>query len=137
MSNILKFSEAAIIALHSMFLLALNNDRLLSTREIATIMAVSENHLSKVLQRLIKAGLVESIRGPKGGFKLGKNPDEIMLLDVYEAIDGKLDLCECLLDTKMCKDNARCILGSLISNINKEVKDSLSLRSLSEIVKQY
>ena len=137
MANILKFSEAAIIALHSMFMLAMNMDRLLSTKELSETISASENHLSKVMQRLIKVGLVTSIRGPKGGFKLGKKPEQITFLDIYEAIDGKLELDDCLLTAKMCSPNAECILGSLITDINKQVKDSLASKSLLDIVNKH
>ena len=68
MPTMLKISEAATLALHTAFFLVTNPDRRLTTREMASTMGASEAHLSKVLQRLVHAGLVESVRGPKGGF---------------------------------------------------------------------
>jgi DNA-binding IscR family transcriptional regulator len=64
MSNILKISEAASLALHTTVILAANPNRLVSTKKLASQLHASEAHLSKVLQRLEKADIVNSTRGP-------------------------------------------------------------------------
>ena len=132
--TILRISEAASIAMHTVFILASKADESLSTKDIATSLSVSENHLSKVLQRLTRAGLVISIRGPKGGFKLNPDKKDITLLEVYEAIDGPLQMSDCLLDRQVCHGN--CLLGGLIASINKEVTEYLSKTSIIDFVKQ-
>ena len=74
MSTVLKISEACSIAIHAMLVLATNADKTLLARDIASILHVSESHLQKVLQRLVRSSLVSSVRGPNGGFYLnGKN----------------------------------------------------------------
>ena len=80
--SILKISEAATIGLHATIELAKNSDKLTSVKEIASKLDVSANHLSKVMQRLTKAGLVESIKGFNGGFRLSQNPEEITFLEI-------------------------------------------------------
>ena len=70
METILKMSEAVSIALHASALLASDPGTKLSNKQIAGRLHVSEAHLSKVLQRLVKVGLVRSMKGPKGGFVL-------------------------------------------------------------------
>ena len=136
MDNILKISEAASLAMHSGVYLAVNKDEKVSTKEIANVLGASEHHLSKVLQRLTRACLVNSIRGPKGGFVLGKSPDEITLLDVYEAIEGSFPAGNCLLSTKICKGD-KCILGRLLKDLNREVMDYLENTKLSDLVDVY
>ncbi|HPO08283.1 MAG TPA: Rrf2 family transcriptional regulator, partial [bacterium] len=89
-------------------------------------------HLSKVLQRLGKVGLVTSIRGPKGGFVLSRGGDEIALLEVYEAIDGPLASSSCLFHTPIC-DGQNCILGDLLSPVNQMVRNHLAKTKLSEL----
>lgn len=132
MSSVLRISEAAVLALHGMAFLASNSDKSISTREIAAKLRVSEAHLSKVLQRLSKVGLAKSIRGPKGGFSLGKASDEISLLDVYEAIDGKFELGSCLFGDPIYSVD-ECILGGLVKSINEQVKGYLTETKLSHL----
>jgi Rrf2 family protein len=132
MKGILKISEAASLAMHTMALLAHEPDRIHSVKGIAESLNVSRNHLSKVLQRLAKAGFVESTRGPKGGFVLSLPAREIALLDVYESIEGKLTVNECLLEKRIC-NGSDCIFGDLLSDVQNWIKDFLSSRSLDDI----
>lgn len=132
MATTLRISEAASLALHSMAYIGANPGRLITSREILSALRVSDTHLMKVLQRLVKAGLIRSIRGPNGGFLLAKRADEITLLDVYEAIEGRIHLGNCLLGDPVCHDK-KCILGDLINNVNKKVLDYLSQKDLTQL----
>ena len=132
MSNILKISEAASLGMHAMALLAKDPERLVSTGEIASILEVSEAHLSKVLQRLQRSGYVQSTRGPRGGFSLAKSPSRITLLDIFEALEGPLRPSNCLLHNTVCHEGG-CILGGLLETVNKNVKDHLAGTKLSDL----
>lgn len=131
-ANVLRISEAASLALHTVVMLAARPDRPVSTPEIASVFRVSEAHLAKVLQRLSRAGLVRSVRGPKGGFFLEREADELTLLDVYEAIEGPLPSSECLLGSPIC-GGEKCILGELLGSLNREVRDYLAGTTLSDL----
>ncbi|MCP4900046.1 MAG: Rrf2 family transcriptional regulator, partial [bacterium] len=96
MPTMLRISEAASLGIHAMGLLAIHPDRSLSARTIAEKFSVSEAHLSKVLQRLTKVGLLASTRGPKGGFSLTRDPETVTLLEVFEAIEGPVEPTDCL-----------------------------------------
>ena len=130
MSSLLRVSEAASLALHTTVFLAGNPGQTVPAREIAATLDVSEAHLAKVLQRLAKVGLVRSFRGPKGGFVLGKNEDEITLLEVYESIEGPLETSSCLFDVQACNGNG-CILGDLLETVHRQVTKYLSETKLS------
>jgi Rrf2 family protein len=132
MANVLRISEAATLALHTLALLAGRPGEIHSTHRIAEVLEASEAHLAKVLQRLARMGLVRSIRGARGGFVLGKKPDEVTLLEIYEAIDGPLRPSTCLMGHQVCADHG-CILGSLLEEINRDVKTHLSSQKLSEL----
>ena len=137
MNSILKISEAASLALHTMQHLAATDGRSVTTHELADALHASEAHLSKVLQRLGKVGLAQSTRGPKGGFVLGPKGRDITLLEVYEAIDGPLATAGCLLGHPVCRGENYCMLGGLVSALNRQVKDYLkgaTLASLPSIV---
>ena len=132
MANAFRVSEACTLALHTMVLLAQNEETSHTTRQIADTFKASEAHLSKVLQRLHKAGLVRSVRGPRGGFRLGRPSDSVTLLDVYETIEGPLTVAQCLFGTPVCRSKT-CILGGLIERVNAEVRDYLSRTRLSDL----
>ena len=136
MSNVLRISDAASLGLHAMVLLAVDWQKEISTRQIASKLQVSEAHLSKVLQRLGKVGLVTSSRGPRGGFALARKAEEITLLDVYEAIDGPLVPNNCLLGTRIC-GGERCILGDLLETVDSQVREYLATTRLHELTSIY
>lgn len=120
MSKFLKISEAAALAFHACSILAENPDRKIQAKEMVEMLDVSYNHLSKVLQRLVKEGIIKSVKGPQGGFTLAVPKDRISLLDIYEAVEGKMELTSCLFEGRICR-RADCILGSLVKKVNSDV----------------
>jgi len=132
-SGLLRISEAASLGLHSLAVLASGPEEALATNRIALHLGVSEAHLSKVLQRLARAGFVRSIRGPKGGFMLAKPKGQITLLEVYESIEGPVSWNGCLLDAPICGGD--CIFGDLLKDVNGEVKTYLAGTTLAELSK--
>ena len=132
MSGFLNMSEAAALALHAVVLLAAREGRPVPTSEIAEVLDASKDHLHKVLQRLTRAGYVRAERGTKGGFVLAKPAGRIRLLDVYEAMDGPINVRQCLLGSGFCRGD-RCVLGKLVRRINREVKDFLARTKAADL----
>jgi len=124
MATVLKVSDAASIGLHAAVLLAANPGRPVATRRMASALRVSRSHLSKVLGDLVKSGIVESTRGPKGGFSLRPGGEKTPLLEVYEVIEGRLKPRDCLLATRIC-GGRDCIFGGLLKRLNREVRGHL------------
>jgi len=131
--SIIKISEAASIALHAVIELAQNQDKLVSVKEISAKLDISANHLSKVMQRLNKAGFIESIKGFNGGFRLAGDPKNITFLEIYELFDGKIKSSNCILDKHQCGD--KCIFGDLVFSISKQVKEKFENTRLSDFIK--
>ncbi|MHC9542746.1 MAG: Rrf2 family transcriptional regulator [Vulcanimicrobiota bacterium] len=136
MSEIIHISEAASIGLHAMMLLAAEDHRLLSTKEMARKLSVSEAHLSKVMQRLAKVDLVRSTKGPSGGFILDRPKEKITLIEVYEAIEGPLVHRDCLLHKPLCGGGKNCIFGGLFNRLNRDVVEYLAGTRLSDVLKK-
>jgi Rrf2 family protein len=136
MPRVLNISEAASLAMHTAVLLAARKGESLSAGQIAATLDVSEAHLAKVLQRLGKAGIVRSTRGPHGGFVLARAGSQISLLRVYEAIEGALVESDCLLGSRICH-GANCILGCLVQSVNSKVRDYLRKKHLSDLTGVY
>lgn len=131
MTSVLKVSQAASLAVHTMALLAGDRQRPLSAKQIASTLHVSEAHLAKVLGRLARQGLVQSTRGPHGGFVLADGADDASLMSVYEAIEGRFSPHDCLFETPLC-DEGQCIFGDLVKRINDEMKHYLTETRISD-----
>ncbi|MCE5252344.1 Rrf2 family transcriptional regulator [bacterium] len=132
MSRVLNISDAAILAFHALVYCAGHTDRTVSLREIATEYRVSEAHLSKVMQRLVKAGFVKSTRGPGGGFMLDNDPGAISMLEIYELFEGPLSTSSCLFETPVCSFDT-CVFGALLDELNTTVRKYLTTTKLSDI----
>jgi len=131
MSSVLKVSHAASLAVHTMSFLARGNQEPHSVKEIASILHVSEAHLAKVLGTLARAGLVQSTRGPNGGFVLTAGADRAPLMTVFEAIEGKFAPHDCLFETPLC-DEGTCIFGDLVKNMNEQMSRYLTETRVSD-----
>jgi len=128
----LRISEAASLAMHALGYLAAHGDQPVSARVIASRFSVSEAHLSKVLQRLVKTGLLRSVRGPKGGFSLTRTPESVPLLEVFEAVEGPIDPSSCLFGEPVC-DGDTCILGRVVREANRMLSEHLARNTLADV----
>ncbi len=129
-------SEASFLAIHSMaYIVKHRDDERMSVKKIAEDTNASENHLSKVLQRLVKAGLLMSTRGPKGGFSLKKQPHEISFLEIYEAIEGKMnsDFCEIRKKNGACPFD-KCIFDGIFNKISDEMIEYMKNKTLEDFL---
>ncbi|MHC4598627.1 MAG: RrF2 family transcriptional regulator [Planctomycetota bacterium] len=133
MDDLLRISEAANLALHTAVHLAQNSDRRVSASEVAEAYGASKAHLFKVLQRLVKAGFVKATRGPKGGYRLTRKPETVSLLQIYEAVDGKIRPSHCLFTKKVCSQE-KCVMGKTLEEVNRTVTDHFSQTKLSEFL---
>ena len=127
----IKISEATAIALHAMIYIAGNKQKPAALKDIAKQFDISANHLSKVLQRLVKAGYLQSVKGPKGGFTVMPKKQNATFLEVYETIEGKITPHYCLFGShaKTCK---RCIMGNVVKELNEEFIDYLKNNTIGK-----
>jgi Rrf2 family protein len=92
----MKYSKATNYALHTMlFLVAAAPDRPVVVQQLADKQGVSPTYLSKILTKLVKAGLIESASGANGGYRLRAQKEDVSFLDVIHAIEGMTSLFEC------------------------------------------
>lgn len=67
----------------------------IGVQQIAELQGVSPTYLSKILTRLVKAGMIESVSGVNGGYRLSRKKDDITFLDIIHAIEGTASLFDC------------------------------------------
>jgi Rrf2 family protein len=132
MADVIKISDATALALHSMVYLAGGPEKQATTGEIAEIHEVSRHHLAKVHQRLRKAGLIVSHRGPGGGIGLAKDAAKITLLDIYEAMEGPFTNRPCLLGKAACPLD-HCVLAGLLPGLVRQVRDYFAGTTLAQL----
>ena len=93
----MKFSKKVEYAMIAMVEMARRQsyDNLITARWLARQYHIPQEILSKVLQKLTKIGLLQSVQGVKGGYALAKNVEQINVLDVVQSIDGPIHLVSC------------------------------------------
>ncbi|MFC2145065.1 RrF2 family transcriptional regulator [Actinomycetota bacterium] len=121
-------------AVRALIYLADNRDEgIVPVPELVAELGITRPFLRKIMQLLAKAGVIESYKGNKGGFRLIKKPEDIYLIDLIEIFQGDFSLNECFMNKNICPNKGSCILKSKVDDIEEKVKkelESIDLRSL-------
>ena len=102
-------------------------------RQIARAERLPAPVLGKILQELVRAGLLRSRRGPGGGFRLARRPELITLRDVVAAMDGLDHFLECAVGLERCSDDAPCPLHDTYKGLRTQIMDYLEGTNLAEM----
>jgi Rrf2 family nitric oxide-sensitive transcriptional repressor len=92
----MKLTTFSDYTLRVLMFLAINRGRLATIPEIAAAYNISENHLMKVVHQLVRARVIESVRGKGGGIRLAREPEDIRLGQIVRASEGSAPIVECL-----------------------------------------
>lgn len=101
-------------------------------KEIAEAMDIPGPFLAKIAQELARAGLIQIVQGPRGGYRLLKAPENVLLLDVIEAVEGEIFLNECLFRPDSCGRSTVCGVHRVWQEARKGLRETLSV-PLSEL----
>jgi Rrf2 family protein len=104
--------------------------------EISEEYKIPRSFLAKILQKLVKAKIVRSYRGVKGGFSLARQARDITMLDVIEAIEGKLCLNVCLFDRKKCNFSRHCPVNPVWNTLQARFTDMLKKINFEDLARQ-
>jgi Rrf2 family protein len=126
------FSQTTEYALRVMVFLAGLNGTTATTRQIAAATRVPEGYLAKILQSLGRAGLIKAQRGLHGGSVLTRDPAELTVLDVIDAIDPFPRIKTCPLDLKSHGANL-CPLHKRLDEAMEMVEEALRRSTLAEL----
>lgn len=117
----------------SLYLAANQNGEYVSIREMSDNLDISFHFLTKTLQQLTKAGLMESQKGPKGGVRLTKKGSNISLFEIVEAIDGRDLFTECALGLPGCGTEKPCPLHEQWAETRDSIRAMLEETNLVEL----
>ncbi|MHC4186256.1 MAG: RrF2 family transcriptional regulator [Planctomycetota bacterium] len=99
----MKITQAGAYALHALMYMVRHTTELpVTTGTIAKAEGIPPGYLAKIFQRLVKAGMVRSVRGRRRGYVFARPPEEISLLELFEVIEGGPLFAECLLKHCEC-----------------------------------
>ena len=118
MPQVINFSEAATIGIHSAILIA-KAGKPLNAIELSEKVGSTKYYIGKVLQSLVKDGILSSRRGPAGGFSLKKKPADILIYDIYRSVEGEVEFGGCSHDQHICSHD-KCIKDNIVKKMSKE-----------------
>jgi Rrf2 family protein len=105
-------------------------------KDIARRQEVSERYLEHLFLTLKAAGLVNSVRGARGGFQLTHPPSEVKLIDIVRACEGRLSIVECVADPKSCRRSARCATRDMWMELQMAMNGVLESLTLQDLVER-
>lgn len=130
----MKLTSKGRYAVTAMLDVALNSqEKPVSLAEVSERQGISLSYLEQLFARLRKHGLVASVRGPGGGYRLGKDPEQISISMVILAVDESVDATRCLGDSN-CQGGVRCLTHALWRDLSNRISDFLNDITLAELV---
>ena len=135
----LRLSKKADYALIAMKHLANKDTGASSTsaREIAEQYDIPIELMAKVLQRLVRTGLLISTQGTRGGYTLGRASASISVADVVEAIDGPFKVTACSSDKHDCEQYGKCSVRGPLWQIRERIVQTLGMVTLADMASEH
>ena len=130
MLKLTRKTEYALIALRHLRLVDV--DKVVTTKDIAANYNIPRPLLAKVLQELSKSDFVEPVQGPKGGYKLKANLDNITMTQFFEVMEGPLGIMDCYFDSN-CELIDSCNIRAPINQLNQSMRTLFDNMTLNEV----
>jgi Rrf2 family protein len=131
MEQRVKYSQATNYALHTMLhFVALPPGQTIGVQQLAELQELSPTYLSKILAKLVKAGLIESSPGVNGGYRLMRNQADVTFLEVIQAIEGTASWFHC--DAGL--EHSGCLIQKVMTAAECQMEAYLRERKLVELV---
>lgn len=135
MHRIINVSDRSNAAIHALALAAAEGGRVTASL-CARSLGISPSYLAKVLQILVRGGLLYSSRGAAGGVDLAREASGISCLEVIELVDGPLPHRDCLFKTTVCPRGG-CALKELCTSVEKAVASALATTSIAAVAASF
>lgn len=134
----LRLSKKSDYALISMKHLATRPDggASSSAREISESYDIPLELLAKVLQRLVRARLLVSVQGTRGGYRLARHASMISVADVIQAVDGPVTVTACSTDDHNCDQYSKCSIRDPLWKIRGRILDALTTVSVADLTEE-
>ncbi|MCB2206145.1 Rrf2 family transcriptional regulator [bacterium] len=131
----MQISKSAGYAVHGLgYLVTRGTQQPVQISEIAEDQDVSKTYLAKIFQQLSTARIVVGHRGVTGGYILAREPKEITLVDIIEAVDGPIIRRHCCLGLFGCAIKSKCAVLDAFSEANERFVETLEKMTLKDMV---
>ncbi len=127
MPALLKISDAASIAIHTLDYMIQENKPIYIASNLSKELCVSYNHLSKILQLLAKHGYLKTTRGPSGGYSLTEKGRQATIKEIVNLVDGEIEKNTCLMENKICK-RENCVLQKFMSKVIEDFEKIIEVK---------
>jgi len=107
-----------------------------SLKDIAQRQRISLQYLEHLITPLITAGMVRSVRGPKGGVSLAKPPKQIVLSEIIQLLEGSTAPVECVDNPKLCPRSELCVTRDIWDELKKAMNGVLKSTTLQNLVER-
>ena len=122
-------------AIRALLALAAQKGSYVSAKSIATQHDIPYQFLRRLLQEMIRHGLIVSKEGVQGGFMMQKDPDEITVTQLIEIFQGKVQVSECMFRKQICGNRARCVLRHEIMRIESVVQSEFEKVTIGKLLR--
>ncbi|RMF67042.1 MAG: Rrf2 family transcriptional regulator [Calditrichaeota bacterium] len=131
-----KLNKSTRFALYAIVELSSRPEGVVSAKEIAEKYGISEHHVAKVLQQLVRQRLIRSVRGLRGGFQIAKDPKEITMMDVVEIFEPPTPPTSCLLLDfgQSCELQVTCRIREVLNEIQEQALYTLQSVSIATLI---
>lgn len=130
----MQITRQADYAVRAVMHLARNGETRTATSVIAEEQKIPPSFLAKIISQLSIAGLLHTSRGARGGVTLAREPREITLLEVIEAIDGPIQLNECVGETGICAFDDNCPLRPVWCDAQEQLVGRLKDTNFADMI---
>lgn len=129
----MQVSKSLDYAVRSLTYIAKEKASVFTIRDISQKQHIPQNYLAKIMRKLVQKGLLSSSPGPEGGYSLRKPTEDISLKDIYEAIEGDMQLIDCMEKNVVCELFDSCTQRSVWDHLQLHTLTFLNNISVKDI----
>ena len=131
----MQVSKTLDYAVRSLTHIAKDDSKVFTIKEISEKQHIPHNYLAKIMRKLVQRGLLRSSPGPDGGYSLRKQSAVISLQDIYEAIEGDMQLIDCMDKNVVCELFNTCNQRTVWDHLQLHTFKFLSTVTLEDVAK--
>lgn len=110
-----------------------NRSRKIQAEEIASALAIPRHFLAKIMKKMAEEGIVDSTKGPYGGFSINHRTLRTKLIDIFRITDGKYQFNECVLGFRKCNQDRPCPLHAHMVKLRNDMLKNFTTTSIRDI----